>query len=169
MKIRLHGSWAWCYNPLTARSIARALNMNRILSRPLNTILALTAAMGVALAGFMGYPPCECTTFHEAAARPAACPHCHSAEANPTDCHGSSGCSDDDCGCPCCHGSPADQPLVVETDNSIAPHDLEHLLNAPASDWFSPPTATIATGGWREEFTATSANLRLAKLCRWLI
>ena len=136
----------------------------------LTNCLVLTAAVGVSLAGFVSDPPCHCGG-NEPEQQAAACPHCQPSVAAPSGCATAACCQQGDCDCPCCEGSPVDQPLIMLVEGSLSPTDISDSLFF-SSCWtsFDLPTAMPATGGWRRaELWATTSGPRLAKLCRWLI
>lgn len=136
---------------------------------PLTVCLVLFTAFGLSLTAFAGRPPCACAAKRLAEAKPA-CPHCAKAQAKLQDCCRGMHAPTDDCKCPCCHSTPADQPLIVAAAGVAVPDQLTspHFLDTSYSPFLAFQTA-YATRGGRDGPLAIREAPRLEQLCRWII
>ncbi len=132
----------------------------------LTRCLAIGAAVGVSLCGFASRPPCACVL--EASAN--RCPHCPSCILGHGD-NATQACyHQDNRDCPCCDGTPADQPFRPANAGEPSLVDAVGLhFFAPEGAWLEPLVVLTATGGWRVDVAAAWTRPQLAQLCRWII
>lgn len=144
-------------------------NMHRMRQKLVTTGVVWITAVGLSLAVFATRPPCACVNHAPAVA--SACQHCQPSADHRTACCGSASGNHHGCECPCCEGSPADQPLTLASTAGPSPSDAGEWLDlgAPAAYFFELPDALTATGGWRSDLAAVRPAPCLTKLCRWII
>ncbi|MCO6046399.1 hypothetical protein NG895_21080 [Aeoliella sp. ICT_H6.2] len=139
----------------------------------LRVCLVWATALGLSLSVFATRPPCACSLERPQPEVPA-CPHCaqasHNAPASPDSCC-QQGChSYDDCECPCCNSTPADQPLRLDSasEPQLVPLSTSFFTGAVQQHLLlANPIAAAAS--WRSGQFVGYEPPRLAKLCRWII
>lgn len=151
------------------QSLARSVRISMQFRRPqlLTSCLVWTAALGLSCTALASRPICTCWHEVQEHALPV-CPHC--SQVKQHECCQQVGNGEDDCECPCCLSTPADQPLRLDSANQPLPEQLSGpALLETSFRSISTMDPAVATRGWRYGQLVGYDPPRLATLCRWNI